>query len=75
MAWPKKFFGAFSSGGPLLLQTLGPGPALDGPGKENANDKTNDTIAVETVKYTPIIRISIIKETSGIIEESSRGEK
>ena len=30
--WPKKFFGAFSAGGPLLLQTLGPGPALDGPG-------------------------------------------
>ena len=30
-AWPKKFFGASSAGGPLLLPTLGPGPALDGP--------------------------------------------
>ena len=28
---PKRFFGAFSAGGPLLLSTLGPGLALDGP--------------------------------------------
>ena len=39
MAWPKKFFGALSAGGPLLLQTLGPGPALDGPGLKSEENE------------------------------------